>query len=52
VFTKDEVLFIEAKGRDLETGKLKRLMCEELYGVDIHVAKCPQDVDRLINKHL
>ena len=48
VFTDEEVLFVEAKGRDLETGKMKRLMCEEICGIEIHVVKCVHDVDKLV----
>lgn len=49
VFTLEEVIFIEAKGRDLETGKLKRDQSEAIYGIDIHIAKHPTDCIEIIN---
>jgi hypothetical protein len=39
VFTPENVIFIEAKGRDLPMGALKRKQVEELYGINIFVVK-------------
>lgn len=36
-FSNGIVEFIEAKGRDLPLGKLKRNQVEELFGIEIHV---------------
>ena len=41
VFTPDQVIFLECKGRDLPMGKLKRLQVMDLLNIDIHVAKSP-----------
>ena len=48
IFTETDVLFVEAKGRDLPVGKLKRKQAEELYDVDIHVVTEPQQLEKLI----
>jgi hypothetical protein len=50
VFTKENVIFIEAKGRDLAMGKMKRLQVEELYNVTIHVVTEPSQIYRIINE--
>jgi hypothetical protein len=44
VFTQDRVLFIEAKGKDLSLGKLKRQQVEQLYDIDIHVVHSQQEL--------
>lgn len=48
VVTRDEVLFVEAKGRDLPLGKMKRLQTEELYNIEILVVKGPYDLYDLL----
>jgi hypothetical protein len=48
VFTKDQVLFIEAKGRDLESGKHKRLCVEKRYSIPIFVVKSKKDLEELM----
>ena len=48
VFTADSALFIEAKGKDLAMGRMKRLQVEELYGVAIHVVRGPGALAALI----
>lgn len=47
-FTDDDVIFIEAKGRDLPLGKLKRHQVEDLYDVNIFVVKLVGDLDKII----
>lgn len=39
IFTNDSVLFVEAKGRDLQMGKLKRNQVSEIYNIEIFVVK-------------
>ena len=48
VFTEESVLFIEAKGRDLPMGKLKRKQVEELFDIDVHVAKTPSELKTIV----
>ena len=35
VFTEENVIFIEAKGRDLPQGKMKREQVEDIFGINI-----------------
>ena len=51
VFTPQNVLFIEAKGRDLEPGRLKRKLVESLYSLDIHVVKTIGQLHEVLEKH-
>ena len=51
VFTHEHVIFIEAKGRDLAMGKLKRKQSEEIYNIEIHVANKPIEIMNIIEKH-
>ncbi len=51
VFTKENVLFLEAKGRDLSMGKMKRKQVESLFDVDIHVVKSAGELDSCIRDH-
>ncbi len=44
VFCQDRALFIEAKGKELALGKLKRQQVEELYNIDIHVVHSQQEL--------
>lgn len=37
VFLKEEVIFLEAKGRDLDVGRLKRLQVEDIYKIPVVV---------------
>ena len=52
IFGNDNMIFAEAKGRDLAMCKMKREMVEELYGVKIHVVKTTQDLASLCTKHI
>ena len=45
IFMQDRVLFIEAKGRDLPIGKLKRKQVEDIYGIQVHVVKKAGEID-------
>jgi hypothetical protein len=47
VFTEDDCLFVEAKGKDLAEGKRKRIQCEAIYGIVIHVVTKPEEIYRL-----
>lgn len=49
VFTPTDTLFIEAKGRDLGIGKMKRKQVEELYPVKIHLIAHPNQVLHLLD---
>lgn len=50
VFTQGNVLFIEAKGKDLAMGKMKREQVEDLYNIKIHIAKSSFDIIQIIGK--
>ena len=52
VFGHNDSIFVEAKGRDLSAGKLKRTMCEDLYKVNIHVVKSATDLMKVCVKEL
>lgn len=39
VFTKNDILFLESKGRDLAQGKLKRKQVEQIYDIEVHVVR-------------
>jgi len=45
VFTLDGVKFLEAKGRDLEVGRIKRLQTEDIYQIPIKVIRAPSEID-------
>lgn len=47
VFTPDDVIFIEAKGRDLGDGKFRRLSVENRYNIPIRVVKSVKEVRAL-----
>lgn len=49
VFTSDEVIFIEAKGKDLPEGKRKRAAVMEIYGFPIGVVTDAIQVYSMIN---
>ena len=48
IFYDDAVRFIEAKGRDLPLGKLKRKQVEEIYDIKIHVVKDAKEIDGVV----
>jgi len=50
VFFKHEVIFIEAKGRDLTQGKMKRKGAEKRYNIQIHVVKSVKDLKELMKQ--
>lgn len=50
VFTHGGVYFVEAKGRDLAMGKLKRLQVEEIYDIDVHVVTTPTELKTKLAK--
>lgn len=50
VFTESNVLFLESKGRDLEAGKLRRILASKYHGIDIHVVKKASEIPSLIEK--
>ena len=52
VFTKDNAFFLEAKGKDLPMGKLKRKQVEDLYCLYIHVATKVSDVAKVLKEYL
>jgi len=49
VFRENDILFIEAKGRDLAVGRNKRLQVEDLNNIDIHVVTNEKKILELIN---
>lgn len=51
VFTKNSVIFIEAKGKDLTVGKMKRTQVEDLYGVSIFLAFKPEQIYKIIEEN-
>jgi hypothetical protein len=50
VFFNEMVVFIEAKGKDLAMGKLKRKQVEDIYGIQIDVVKSAQEIYQLLYK--
>lgn len=51
IFTKESVIFVEAKGRDLPLGKLKRKQTEELYDIDVYVVKNIGELHEVVQTH-
>lgn len=49
VFTLEEVLFVEVKGRDLPLGKAKRYVAEELLNIRVHVVHKPTEIYDLVS---
>lgn len=48
-FTKDgNAYFIEAKGKDLDAGRVRRLTAEDKLGVKIHVVHKPEEIPAII----
>lgn len=52
IFTPNQCHFVEAKGRDLAVGKLKREQVEDLYGIDIFVVHNASELCELVLKNL
>jgi hypothetical protein len=50
IFTKNTVLFVEAKGRDLPVGKLKRQQVEDLFNINIHVVKKADEIYKVLDE--
>ncbi len=50
VFASNDVLFIEAKGKDLAMGAMKRKQVEEIYAIKIHLAKNCVDIIKILKK--
>ncbi len=48
IFSDKGVIFIEAKGKDLAIGKMKRLQVEEIYKIKIEVVKNAFEIYELI----
>jgi len=48
VFGDNWYKFIEIKGRDLPIGRMKRLQCEDIYGIQVHVAKNMRELNDII----
>jgi len=48
VFTEENVIFIEAKGRDLALGKLKREQVEDIFRINIFVVKSQGQVYEVV----
>ena len=51
VFTPENVIFIEAKGRDLAIGKMKREQVEEIFGVKIFVVKSAGEIHEMVQTY-
>ena len=51
VFTDEHVIFIEAKGRDLPLGRLKRQQVEELYPIRVHVVKSGLEIHEVVQAY-
>lgn len=51
VFTADSVVFIESKGRDLEAGKLRREITQDLFGIDIHVVRRSTEIHAILEEY-
>jgi len=50
VFYEEQYKFIEAKGRDLPIGKLKRKQVEDIYGITVHVVKNEKELTKVLAK--
>lgn len=48
LFTETDVIFVEAKGRDLAQGKMKRQMVEQREGIQVHVVKSEDELENLV----
>ena len=49
VFSSDgNAFFIESKGKDLEAGRIRRQLAQEILGVEIHVVHDPKEIYSLI----
>ena len=42
-------VYLEAKGRDLQLGKLKRHLAEWIHKIQIHVIKRPAEIEEVLN---
>jgi len=51
IFTKENVLFIESKGKDLPMGKLKREQVEALFPIKIHTVRKASEIDEVVRSH-
>lgn len=51
IFTEENVIFIEAKGRDLPMGKLKRSQVSELYNIEIFVVKNASELNEVVQSN-
>jgi hypothetical protein len=47
-FSETDCWFIEAKGRDLEAGRMRRQLAQEILGVEIHVVHDPKEIYAII----
>lgn len=48
LFTKENVIFVESKGRDTTIGKLKREQVEAIFDIDIFVVKKAEEIYEVI----
>lgn len=48
VFAKEQVYFIEAKGKDLAMGKLKRKQVMDIFKIDILVVKQSSEILKIV----
>lgn len=51
LFLNEDVIFVEAKGRDLSAGKNKRKMVEAKEGITIHVVKSDREIEQLVRSY-
>lgn len=51
LFTHDNAILIEAKGRDLITGRMKRKQVEDLYNLEIFVVNQAKDILKVLNEY-
>jgi len=51
IFTDENVIFIEAKGKDLPQGKMKRKQVEDLYLIDVFVVKQAVEIYEVVQAY-
>lgn len=51
VFTPENVIFIEAKGRDLPVGKIKREQVQDIYNINIFIVKKANEIYEVVQSN-
>jgi hypothetical protein len=51
VFSENNVFFVEAKGKDLSTGKMKREQVEDIFNIEIFLAKSEIEILEIVENN-